>query len=59
MSDEAVDDSLAALKLIPDWFFNSKTVKKLYTVLYADEYILYFNEDSGDVKFSCDEMGNS
>ena len=59
MSDEAVDDSLAALKLISDWFFTSKTVKKLYTVLYADEHILYFNKDSGDVKFSCDEMGYS
>ena len=28
MYDEAVDDSLAALKLIPDWFVASKMIKK-------------------------------
>ena len=25
--------------------------------MYADEHILYFNKDSGDVTFCCDEMG--
>ena len=25
--------------------------------MYADENILYFNEDSGNVIFSCNEMG--
>ena len=25
--------------------------------MYADENILYFNEDSGNVVFSCNEMG--
>ena len=25
--------------------------------MYADENILYFNEDSGNVSFSCNEMG--
>ena len=38
--DEAVDDSLAALKLNPYWFFTSKMIKKLYTALYADQNIL-------------------
>ena len=57
MCDEAIDDSLAALKLIPDWFVTSKMVKKLFTALYADENILYFNEDSGNVAFNCNEMG--
>ena len=57
MCDEAVDDSLEALKLIPDWFVTSKIIEKLYTALYADENILYFNEDSGDVIFCCNEMG--
>ena len=33
MCDEAVDDSLAALKLIPDWFVTSKMIKKLFTIL--------------------------
>ena len=57
MCDEAVDDSLAALKLIPDWFVTSKMIKKLYTALNADENIFYFNEDSGNVVFSCNEVG--
>ena len=57
MCDEAVDDSLAALKLIPDWFVTSKIIKKLSSALYEDENILYFNEDSGDVIFCCNEMG--
>ena len=55
--DKAVDDSLATLKLIPDWFVTRKMIQKLYTDLYADESILYFNEDSGNVAFSCNEMG--
>ena len=56
MCDESVDDSLAALKLIPDWFVISKMIQKLYTALYTGENILYFNEDSGNIIFSCDEM---
>ena len=31
--DEAFDDSLAALKLTPDWFVTTKIIKKLYTAL--------------------------
>ena len=54
MSDEAVDDSLAALKLFPDWFVLSKMIKRLFNALYADENILYFNEDS-NVVFNCNE----
>ena len=44
MCDEAVDDSLAALKFIPDWFVTSKMIKKLITDVYTDDNILYFNE---------------
>ena len=33
MRDKAVDDSLAALKLIPDWFVTTKMIKKLDTAL--------------------------
>ena len=51
------DDSLAALKLIPDSFVTSKMIKKIYAALYADENTLYFNEDPDDVTFCCDEMG--
>ena len=42
MCDKAVDDSLATLKLIPDWFVTSKMIKDLFTASYADENILYF-----------------
>ena len=31
-------------------------MKKLFTNLYADENILYLNEDSGNVVFSYDKM---
>ena len=57
MCDEVVDDSLAATKLIPDWFVTSKMIEKLYTALYTDENILYFDEDFGNVEFSCSENG--
>ena len=50
--DEAVDDSLAALKLISDWSVTSKMIKKLFTDQYADKNILYINEDSGDLVFN-------
>ena len=45
MYDKAIDDSIAALKLIPDWFVTSKMIEKLYTALYAVENMLYFDED--------------
>ena len=58
MCDEAVDDCLAALKLVSNWFVTSKIYKnlqkKVYTALYADENILYFDEDSGND--FCNEM---
>ena len=57
MCDEIVNDSLAALKLIRDWFVTSKMIKRLFTALYADENILYFNQDSGDSKLNYNEMG--
>ena len=47
----------AALKFIPDWFDTSKMMKILSTVLYADENILYFNEDSSNVVFNSNGMG--
>ena len=34
MCDEAVDDFLATLKLIPYWFITVKMIKKLFTALY-------------------------
>ena len=49
--DETVDNSLSALKLVSDWFVTSKQIKKVFTAFYADENILYFNENSGNVVF--------
>ena len=57
MCDEAVNDSIAALKLISDWFVTNEMIKEVFTALYTDENIIYFNEDSGSVIFSCSEMG--
>ena len=34
LCDEAADDSLAALKLVPEWFVTSKMIKKLYRRFY-------------------------
>ena len=57
MCDKAVDGCLAVLKFVPDWFVTSKMIKKIFTALYADENILYFDEDFGNVVFDCNEMG--
>ena len=51
MCDEAIDNSLAALKVILDWFVTSKMSKKLYTTLCPDKNLLGFNEDFGDAHF--------
>ena len=49
MCDKAVDDCLAAVEFVSDWFVTSEMIKILFTVVYADENILLFNEDSGNV----------
>ena len=56
MCDKAVDDCLATLKFVPDWFVTNKMIKKLFTALYANKNIPYFNEDSANVIFYCNEM---
>ena len=55
MCHKAVDDFLPALKFVPDWFFTSKMIKKFRNVLFTDDHILLFYEDSGIVSFSSDE----
>ena len=47
MCDEDINDSLTALKLVPDWFATLHTYKN----------ILYFNKDSGNAVFNYNEMG--
>ena len=57
MWDKVVNDILPPLKLDPDWFVANKMIKKLHNALLADDDILFFDEDSGNVIFSSDEMG--
>ena len=46
MCDKTVDDSIAVC-------YN----KNLYTVLYAGDGLLFFDEDTGDITFRWNEMG--
>ena len=57
MCDEAIDDCLAALKFVPERFVTSKMIKILFPAFYADENMFYFNEDSGNVVFTCNGLG--
>ena len=45
MCDETVDNCLAALKFIPDWFVKSKLLETFDNVLHANHDILFSNED--------------
>ena len=51
MFNETVDDSLSALKFVPDWFVTKKMIKKLHEALFAIDDILLFHEDFGKVKW--------
>ena len=42
MYDQAVDDSLAALNLIPKWFGTSKMIKKLLEIYSTLMIMSYF-----------------
>ena len=57
MQDKAVDDCPVVLKLASDWFVTSKMIEIIFTAFYADENMLYFSEDSGNVVFTCNGMG--
>ena len=43
--------------MILDYFVTSEMIKKLFAALYADENIFYFNEDSSDAVFNCNQIG--
>ena len=45
MCDEAVDNCLAPLKFISDWFVTSKIIEEIDNALHADDDILFYNED--------------
>ena len=55
--DKAVDDYLAALKFILDWFVTSKMLEKFHDALRANNDILFFDEDFSKVTFFPNEMG--
>ena len=55
MCDKAINDSLAAQKLIPDWLVTSKIIKK--KLMLWMEMKIYSNEDSGEVVFNYNEIG--
>ena len=55
--DKVVDDFLQASKFVPDWFVTNKMIKRLHNVLFSNNDILFFDEGSGNVTFSSDEMG--
>ena len=40
-NNNVVDDFVSTLKFVPDWFVTSKMIKKLFTVLYTDDNILF------------------
>ena len=52
MCDEAFDDCLAALKLIPDWFVTNKMLETLHAALPTNDDILFFNEDFNRATFT-------
>ena len=56
MCDKAVDNCMAALKLVAHWLVTSKMIKKIFTDLYVDENIVYFNEYFSSAVFNCNEM---
>ena len=56
MCDEAGDDFLAALKIIPGQLVPSKMIKHFSTALYTYDGFHFLDEDSGVATFCCGEM---
>ena len=57
MCDEAIDDCLAALKFVPDWFVTIKMLEKFHDALNATNDRLSFHEDFSKVTFLANQMG--
>ena len=49
MRGKAVQDFLPTLKFVFNWSVTNKVIKKLYSALFTDDDILFFDEDSGNV----------
>ena len=54
--DKAVDHFLSPLKFVPDLFISGKMIKNFHNALFAENGRLFFDEDSGNVTFSSDEI---
>ena len=57
MCDTAVDDCLAVLRFISDWFITSKMLKKFHYALLANDGTLFFDEDFSKFTLFATEMG--
>ena len=56
MCDKAVDDFLAALKFVLDWFVTSKMLEKFDNALLGNnDILLFFNEDFNKVTFNANQ----
>ena len=51
MCYEAVDNCLAALTFIPDWFVTSKMLEKLNNALQTKDDILFYDKNFDKIKF--------
>ena len=51
MCDKAFDDSIAALKFVPDWLVTTKIFENFHDSLVANNDILSFYEDCSKVPF--------
>ena len=58
MCDEAADDCLAALELLPDLFVTNKMLEKLDNTLQTNDDILFYNEDFEKVRFIANQILN-
>ena len=52
MWDEAVDEFLAVLKFIPDWFVTIKMIEKFDNALHAKDGILFYSEYFDKINWS-------
>ena len=55
MCDQAVDDCLAALKFIRDWFVTTIMLEKYHYTLLVDDDTLFSNKDHNKVTFVSNE----
>ena len=57
MCDEVVEDCLAALRFIHNWFVTSKMLEKFHDVLLANDDTLLFDKHFSKVTFFANEVG--